>query len=36
MQELSQELSRKVELPQGKSTRVGDLLAVKGYRQLKD
>jgi len=35
MQQLAQELSRKVELPEGKSARVGDLLAVASYRRLK-
>jgi len=36
MQELMQELSRSVELPEGQSARVGDLLAVESYRRLKD
>jgi hypothetical protein len=35
MQELMQELSRKVELPEGQSARVGDLLAVESYRRLR-
>lgn len=34
MQELSQNLSEKIKLPEGESARVGDLLAVEGYRQL--
>ena len=36
MQELQKDLSRKIELAEGTSARVGDILAVKGYRQLKD
>lgn len=36
LKELSQQLSRDVELTEGKSARVGDILAVEWYRQLKD
>lgn len=36
MEELSQELSQKVELPEGKFARIGDILAVERYRRLKD
>ena len=35
MQELQKDLSRKIELAEGTSARVGDILAVKGYRWLK-
>ena len=34
MQELTSELSRTVDLPEGKSARVGDLLAADAYRRL--
>ncbi len=36
MQEIWKDLSRKIELAEGTSARVGDILAVKGYQQLKD
>ena len=36
MQELYKDLSRKIELAEGTSARVGDILAVKYYQQLKD
>ena len=36
MQELRNDLSRKLELGEGVSARVGDILAVKSYRQLRD
>lgn len=35
MDELSQQLHQKVELPEGKSARIGDLLALESYRRLK-
>lgn len=35
IEELRQELSREVKLPDGKSARVGDLLAAEGYRRLR-
>jgi hypothetical protein len=35
MQELAKNLSRIVELPEGRTARVGDLLALDSYRQLK-
>jgi hypothetical protein len=35
MEELMRDLSRKVELPEGKSARVGDLLAAESYRLVK-
>ena len=34
MQELTEDLSRVIELPEGESARVGDLLAADGYRKL--
>lgn len=36
MQELTQDLARKVELPEGQSASVGDLLAVDAYQRLMD
>ena len=36
MQILQKDLARKIELAEGTSARVGDILAVKGYRRLKD
>jgi hypothetical protein len=36
LEELSQQLSSKIELAEGKSARVGDILAVEWYRQMKD
>jgi hypothetical protein len=36
MQELTHELSREVELPAGKTARIGDLLAADAYRELMD
>lgn len=36
MQELQKELSQKIELAEGVSARVGDILAIKGYRRLKN
>jgi hypothetical protein len=35
MQELMKDLSSRVELPEGKSARIGNLLAIEGYRRLK-
>lgn len=34
MQELTADLSRVIELPEGESARVGDLLAANAYRKL--
>ncbi len=34
MQELTKDLSRVIELPEGESARVGDLLAADSYRKL--
>ena len=36
MQELQKDLSQKIELAEGTSARVGDILAVKAYRRLKN
>lgn len=35
MRELQKDLSRKIELAESASARIGDILAVKSYRQLK-
>ena len=36
MQELRKDLSQSVELAEGRSARVGDILAVKAYRRLQN